>query len=76
MITSKPGATVVDVGMNKLTEPEEVRSMFGPAADKRMEVLAKRGYTLVGDVKPVDAMEVAEDLRRCLEALDYLRWQC
>ncbi|HEY5402951.1 MAG TPA: hypothetical protein VIK24_08780, partial [Pyrinomonadaceae bacterium] len=43
----------------KLTEPEEVRSMFGPAADKRMEVLAKRGYTLVGDVKPVDAMEVA-----------------
>jgi len=55
----KPGATVVDVGMNKLTEPEEVRSMFGPAADKRMEVLAKRGYTLVGDVKPVDAMEVA-----------------
>jgi methylenetetrahydrofolate dehydrogenase (NADP+)/methenyltetrahydrofolate cyclohydrolase len=55
----KPGAIVVDVGMNKLTNAEEVRAMFGPAADRRLEVLAKRGYTLVGDVKPVDAMAIA-----------------
>src|SRR5215813_1800211 len=25
----KPGATVIDVGMNRLTQPEEVREMFG-----------------------------------------------
>ena len=55
----KPGATVIDVGMNRLTEPEEVREMFGDAAEKRLEVLAKRGATLVGDVRPVDAMEIA-----------------
>jgi methylenetetrahydrofolate dehydrogenase (NADP+)/methenyltetrahydrofolate cyclohydrolase len=55
----KPGATVVDVGMNRLTQPEEVLEMFGDAAEKRLQVLAKRGATLVGDVKPVAAMEVA-----------------
>jgi len=55
----KPGAVVVDVGMNRLTDPDEVRAMFGSAAAKRLEVLAKRGSTLVGDVKPGDAMEVA-----------------
>jgi methylenetetrahydrofolate dehydrogenase (NADP+)/methenyltetrahydrofolate cyclohydrolase len=55
----KPGATVVDVGMNRLTDADEVREMFGNAADKRLEVLAKRGATLVGDVKPADAMEIA-----------------
>ena len=55
----KPGAVVIDVGMNRLTDPDEVRAMFGSAAEKRLEVLAKRGATLVGDVKPSDAMEVA-----------------
>lgn len=55
----KPGATVVDVGMNRLTDPDEVCEMFGRAADKRLAVLAKRGATLVGDVKPADAMEIA-----------------
>jgi len=55
----KPGAVVIDVGMNRLTDPDEVRAMFGGAATKRLEVLAKRGSTLVGDVRPSDAMEVA-----------------
>ena len=55
----KPGATVIDVGMNRLTDPEEVREMFGDAAEKRLEILAKRGSTLVGDVKPAAAMEIA-----------------
>jgi methylenetetrahydrofolate dehydrogenase (NADP+)/methenyltetrahydrofolate cyclohydrolase len=55
----KPAAVVIDVGMNRLTDPDEVRAMFGSAAVKRLEVLAKRGATLVGDVKPADAMEVA-----------------
>ena len=55
----KPGATVIDVGMNRLTDADEVRNMFGADAQRRLEVLSKRGSTLVGDVKPADAIEVA-----------------
>ena len=55
----KPGATVIDVGMNKVSDPEEVRALFGEETEKRLEVLAKRGSTLVGDVNPAQAAEVA-----------------
>lgn len=55
----KPGATVVDVGMNKVTEADQVRDLFGRDADKRLETLSKRGYTLVGDVHPAAASEIA-----------------
>ncbi len=55
----KPGAIVIDVGMNKVSEEQEVRALFGDAAEKRLEVVAKRGYTLIGDVHPAEASEVA-----------------
>jgi methylenetetrahydrofolate dehydrogenase (NADP+) / methenyltetrahydrofolate cyclohydrolase len=55
----KPGATVIDVGMNKVTDADQVRELFGPEAVKRLEVLSKRGYTLVGDVHPAEAAEVS-----------------
>jgi methylenetetrahydrofolate dehydrogenase (NADP+)/methenyltetrahydrofolate cyclohydrolase len=55
----KPGAIVIDVGMNKVSEEQEVRALFGDAAEKRLEVVAKRGYTLAGDVHPAEAAEVA-----------------
>lgn len=55
----KPGAIVIDVGMNKVSEESEVRALFGDAAEKRLEVVVKRGYTLVGDVNPAEAAEVA-----------------
>ena len=55
----KPGATVVDVGMNKLTDADQIRELFGPEAAKRLDVLSKRGYTLVGDVHPAEVAEVA-----------------
>jgi methylenetetrahydrofolate dehydrogenase (NADP+)/methenyltetrahydrofolate cyclohydrolase len=55
----KPGAVVIDVGMNKVTEAEEVHQLFGDQAAKRLEVIAKRGYTLVGDVNPAEADKVA-----------------
>lgn len=55
----KPGATVIDVGMNRVTDPDEVRTFFGSEADKRLEVVEKRGATLVGDVNPSEAAEVA-----------------
>jgi methylenetetrahydrofolate dehydrogenase (NADP+)/methenyltetrahydrofolate cyclohydrolase len=58
----KPGATVIDVGMNKVSDPDEVKSLFGAAAAKRLEVVSKRGYTLVGDVHPAEAADVAGKL--------------
>ena len=55
----KPGAAVIDVGMNKVTDADQVRELFGSEADRRLDVLSKRGYTLVGDVHPAEAAEVA-----------------
>jgi methylenetetrahydrofolate dehydrogenase (NADP+)/methenyltetrahydrofolate cyclohydrolase len=54
MITSdfvKPGATVIDVGMNKVTDPEEFKRLFAGNA-KREESFKLKGSTLVGDVHP------------------------
>jgi methylenetetrahydrofolate dehydrogenase (NADP+) / methenyltetrahydrofolate cyclohydrolase len=55
----KPGATVVDVGMNKLTDEGEVRDFFGEGAEKRLKAVAERGFTLVGDVHPSEVGAVA-----------------
>src|SRR5438045_3512337 len=33
----KPGATVVDVGMNRVTSEEEVRELFGADAERRLK---------------------------------------
>jgi len=55
----KPGATVIDVGMNKVSDAADVRKLFGDEAEKRLEIVAKRGSTLVGDVNPAEAAEVA-----------------
>lgn len=51
----KPGATVIDVGMNTVTDPAEFQRFFAGNA-KREETFRKKGSTLVGDVHP----EVAE----------------
>jgi methylenetetrahydrofolate dehydrogenase (NADP+)/methenyltetrahydrofolate cyclohydrolase len=56
----REGAVVVDVGMNDVTTEEEVNRIFGEAdRPKRLEVLAKRGRTLVGDVEPRTVAERA-----------------
>ena len=55
----KPGATVIDVGMNKVSDATDVRRLFGDEAEKRLEIVAKRGSTLVGDVNPAEAGAVA-----------------
>ena len=53
----KPGATIIDVGINRLTTREEVDRFF--AGDpKREAAFAKRGSTIVGDVHP-KAFELA-----------------
>ena len=47
----KPGATLIDVGINRLTTHEEFDRYF--AGDtKREAAFAKRGSTIVGDVHP------------------------
>jgi methylenetetrahydrofolate dehydrogenase (NADP+)/methenyltetrahydrofolate cyclohydrolase len=51
----KPGATVIDVGMNKVTDPAEFQRLFGNGSrenSKREETFRARGSTLVGDVHP------------------------
>jgi methylenetetrahydrofolate dehydrogenase (NADP+)/methenyltetrahydrofolate cyclohydrolase len=55
----KPGATLIDVGMNKVADENMARTLFGAEAEKRIEAIRKRGYTLVGDVNPAAADEVA-----------------
>jgi methylenetetrahydrofolate dehydrogenase (NADP+)/methenyltetrahydrofolate cyclohydrolase len=47
----KPGATVIDVGMNQVTDRPEFDRLFAGNA-KREETFRTRGSTLVGDVHP------------------------
>ena len=47
----KPGATVIDVGMNTVTDPAEFQRFFAGNA-KREETFRKKGSTLIGDVHP------------------------
>ena len=55
----RPGATVVDVGMNRLTDEDDVSVLFGEEASRRLKALSERGYTLVGDVNPAEVERVA-----------------
>lgn len=56
----KPGATVVDVGINNLSDTDAARELFGAdELEKRLNTISKRGFTLVGDVSPRDAKEKA-----------------
>jgi methylenetetrahydrofolate dehydrogenase (NADP+)/methenyltetrahydrofolate cyclohydrolase len=47
----KPGATLIDVGINRLTTREEFNRYFA-GDEKREAAFAKRGSTIVGDVHP------------------------
>jgi methylenetetrahydrofolate dehydrogenase (NADP+) / methenyltetrahydrofolate cyclohydrolase len=53
----KPGATVIDVGMNKVTDRAEFDRIFA-GNPKREESFRTKGSALVGDVHP-EAAEVA-----------------
>jgi methylenetetrahydrofolate dehydrogenase (NADP+)/methenyltetrahydrofolate cyclohydrolase len=53
----KPGATVIDVGINRVTDAALAASLFG-AGSPRIADFQKRGSVLVGDVHPAVA-EVA-----------------
>jgi len=50
----KPGATVIDVGMNKITDRTEFEKYFR-GNEKREQAFSKNGSTLMGDVDPAVA---------------------
>ena len=47
----KPGATVVDVGINRVTDRAAVERLY-PAGSPRLATFEKRGAIVVGDVHP------------------------
>jgi methylenetetrahydrofolate dehydrogenase (NADP+)/methenyltetrahydrofolate cyclohydrolase len=53
----KPGATLIDVGINRITTREKFDRYFAGNA-KREATFAKRGSTIVGDIHP-EAFELA-----------------
>jgi methylenetetrahydrofolate dehydrogenase (NADP+)/methenyltetrahydrofolate cyclohydrolase len=54
----RPGATVVDVGINRVSSREEAARIFGGSPEK-LAAFDRNGSVLVGDVNPVDAVERA-----------------
>jgi methylenetetrahydrofolate dehydrogenase (NADP+)/methenyltetrahydrofolate cyclohydrolase len=56
----REGATVIDVGINNVSDKELAPELFGDdEIEKRLAAIEKRGFTLVGDVNPKEAMEKA-----------------
>lgn len=56
----KAGATVIDVGINNVSDAGFAKELFNEAnLEKRLNTIEKRGFTLVGDVNPKEAFEKA-----------------
>lgn len=54
------GATVIDVGINNVSDTDFAAELFAPEdLEKRLKTIENRGFTLVGDVNPKDAMDKA-----------------
>jgi len=53
----RTGATVIDVGINRISDPAEATRLFAKFP-RRLEQFGKKGSALVGDVHP-DAAEIA-----------------
>lgn len=54
----KPGAVIIDVGINRLTEREKVVGLFG-ADSPKVARFDEKGAALVGDVHPRDPYGIA-----------------
>jgi methylenetetrahydrofolate dehydrogenase (NADP+) / methenyltetrahydrofolate cyclohydrolase len=54
----KPGATVIDVGTNRIDCRDQVARLFRNSPEK-LAAFDKKGSTLVGDVHPLDVTHVA-----------------
>jgi len=56
----REGATVIDVGINNVADVDFAHELFGEdEIEKRLAAIEKRGFTLVGDVNPKEAMAKA-----------------
>lgn len=56
----RDGSTVIDVGINNVSDSVSIREYFdGEDLEKRLATIEKRGFTLVGDVNPKEAMAKA-----------------
>ena len=56
----REGATVIDVGINNMSDASLAPELFGAdEIEKRLAAIEKRGFTLVGDVNPKEAIERA-----------------
>lgn len=56
----REGATVIDVGINNVSDKEFAAELFSPdELNKRLAAIDNRGFTLVGDVNPKEAIEKA-----------------
>jgi methylenetetrahydrofolate dehydrogenase (NADP+) / methenyltetrahydrofolate cyclohydrolase len=54
----KEGAVVIDVGVNRVDDARLAASLFGDGSP-RLKSLRERGFTLVGDVHPIEGSERA-----------------
>jgi methylenetetrahydrofolate dehydrogenase (NADP+)/methenyltetrahydrofolate cyclohydrolase len=54
----KPGAVVIDVGINRVTKREKAASIFRNS-ERKLADFDKRGSLVVGDVHPLDVLEKA-----------------
>ena len=54
----KPGVVIVDVGINRCTSEEDA-ARFWPGDARRIAEVRTKGWTLVGDVHPADALATA-----------------
>jgi methylenetetrahydrofolate dehydrogenase (NADP+)/methenyltetrahydrofolate cyclohydrolase len=54
----RPGAVVIDVGINRLNNRADVERIFRGDA-KRLAAFDKRGQVIVGDVDPIDMAELS-----------------
>lgn len=56
----KEGSTVIDVGINNVSDKQFAGELFeGEELERRLKTIADRGFTLVGDVNPKEAMAKA-----------------
>jgi len=56
----KPGAAVIDVGINRISDVDLARDYFDESEiEKRLAAIEKRGSTIIGDVHPREAMVIA-----------------
>ncbi|HMZ80583.1 MAG TPA: bifunctional 5,10-methylenetetrahydrofolate dehydrogenase/5,10-methenyltetrahydrofolate cyclohydrolase [Acidobacteriota bacterium] len=56
----RPGAVVIDVGINQVSTEADVAEYFGDDPTRQAD-LAKKGYTLIGDVHPRHAIAKAAE---------------